>query len=287
MTTLLPSPQLPGPWRGKRWPRSLASACSTQRDTWRPSSRARPAVGRRKEARGRDASGRAPVSGCIALWIDVTLWFDVTEHYFCSGFPQLLLHLTPFSHDSFYVSWNNHLSISSPPTGSPKTSPAKKATAKFHLTKEQKTSIVADTLNAKLWDRLLRPEKGEGTQVLRTSAAWCNVLSTDTVLPSAQSGFLQSVEEAFMCICCQEVVCQPVTTPCAHNICKVSCTARHVGLGLVELTCSLAPLPVLPTALLQSGSLQLSQLPPQSAEGPCGAGKCFTPADPDQLVSWL
>ena len=25
-----------------------------------------------------------------------------------------------------------------------------------------------------------------------------------------------------MCICCQEVVCQPVTTPCAHNICKVT-----------------------------------------------------------------
>lgn len=28
-----------------------------------------------------------------------------------------------------------------------------------------------------------------------------------------------------MCICCQELACQPVTTPCAHNICKVCRTA--------------------------------------------------------------
>ena len=38
-----------------------------------------------------------------------------------------------------------------------------------------------------------------------------------------------------MCICCQEVACHPVTTPCAHNICKVCCTARHVGLGLTAV----------------------------------------------------
>ena len=34
--------------------------------------------------------------------------------------------------------------------------------------------------------------------------------------------FLQKVEELFTCICCQDIVYKPVTTTCAHNICKVS-----------------------------------------------------------------
>lgn len=33
--------------------------------------------------------------------------------------------------------------------------------------------------------------------------------------------FLNKVEEAFLCICCQEVVFRPVTTVCQHNVCKV------------------------------------------------------------------
>jgi hypothetical protein len=34
--------------------------------------------------------------------------------------------------------------------------------------------------------------------------------------------FLSKVEEAFQCICCQELVFRPVTTVCQHNVCKVS-----------------------------------------------------------------
>lgn len=34
--------------------------------------------------------------------------------------------------------------------------------------------------------------------------------------------FLSKVEETFQCICCQELVFQPVTTVCQHNVCKVS-----------------------------------------------------------------
>lgn len=34
--------------------------------------------------------------------------------------------------------------------------------------------------------------------------------------------FLNKVEEVFLCICCQEVVYQPVTTECQHNVCRVS-----------------------------------------------------------------
>ena len=40
-----------------------------------------------------------------------------------------------------------------------------------------------------------------------------------------QAGLLDKIQEAFMCIVCQEVVYQPITTPCLHNICKV-CTGQ-------------------------------------------------------------
>ena len=33
--------------------------------------------------------------------------------------------------------------------------------------------------------------------------------------------FLSDVGEKFLCICCQEVVFEPVTTACGHNTCKV------------------------------------------------------------------
>lgn len=33
--------------------------------------------------------------------------------------------------------------------------------------------------------------------------------------------FLNKVEEVFLCICCQEVVYQPITTECQHNVCRV------------------------------------------------------------------
>ena len=68
-------------------------------------------------------------------------------------------------------------------------------TPKYNLTKEQKDLISKDTLNAKVWKDILGRKEGS---------------------------FLQIVEETFMCICCQEVVYQPVTATCGHSICKVS-----------------------------------------------------------------
>ena len=32
--------------------------------------------------------------------------------------------------------------------------------------------------------------------------------------------FLKKLEQSFMCVCCQELVYQPVTTECFHNVCK-------------------------------------------------------------------
>ncbi|XP_075554830.1 E3 ubiquitin-protein ligase UHRF1-like [Dermacentor variabilis] len=37
--------------------------------------------------------------------------------------------------------------------------------------------------------------------------------------------FLDRVQAVFTCVCCQELVCHPVTTPCNHNLCQ-SCLQR-------------------------------------------------------------
>lgn len=40
--------------------------------------------------------------------------------------------------------------------------------------------------------------------------------------------FLQKMEQIFMCVCCQELAFQPVTTLCSHNVCKV-CSVHLSG----------------------------------------------------------
>ncbi|XP_015221250.2 E3 ubiquitin-protein ligase UHRF1 isoform X2 [Lepisosteus oculatus] len=84
--------------------------------------------------------------------------------------------------------------------GEEKSSPAKHSPKKmkvepYKLTKEQKALIKEDELNKKLWDEAMGSLK-EGPR------------------------FLNKVEEVFLCICCQEVVYQPVTTECQHNVCR-------------------------------------------------------------------
>ncbi|KAM8960053.1 E3 ubiquitin-protein ligase UHRF2 [Pelodytes ibericus] len=70
----------------------------------------------------------------------------------------------------------------------------------FQLTQQQHWLISEDCLNQKLWDEVLKSIK-EGPK------------------------FLKKVEQSFMCVCCQELVYQPVTTACLHNVCK-SCLQR-------------------------------------------------------------
>lgn len=88
-------------------------------------------------------------------------------------------------------------SILEPVNGS---SPAAKK-PRYELTKQQKTLIKADKLNAKVWEQLV------------------NSISKGT------EGLLSRIQEALTCIVCQEVVHQPITTTCFHNICK-SCLTR-------------------------------------------------------------
>ncbi|KAM4628989.1 E3 ubiquitin-protein ligase UHRF1 isoform 1-T2 [Polymixia lowei] len=80
---------------------------------------------------------------------------------------------------------------SSPAKGTPK----KMKVEVYKLTQEQKALIKNDESNKKLWD--------EAKQSLALGPK-----------------FLNKVEEVFLCICCQEVVYQPVTTECQHNVCR-------------------------------------------------------------------
>ncbi|XP_065714359.1 E3 ubiquitin-protein ligase UHRF1 [Patagioenas fasciata] len=79
----------------------------------------------------------------------------------------------------------------SSPTGTPK----KTKVEPYKLTSQQKSLIKSDEANEKLWNEVLEALK-DGPK------------------------FLNKVEEAFLCICCQEVVFRPVTTVCQHNVCK-------------------------------------------------------------------
>ncbi|GCB69093.1 E3 ubiquitin-protein ligase UHRF1 isoform X1 [Scyliorhinus torazame] len=86
------------------------------------------------------------------------------------------------------------------PTPSPKGTPKKPKVEAFKLTAEQKKLIKDDDVNKKVWDEALMSLK-DGPK------------------------FLSKLEETFLCICCQEVVFQPITTDCQHNVCK-SCLQR-------------------------------------------------------------
>ncbi|XP_062474739.1 E3 ubiquitin-protein ligase UHRF1 isoform X2 [Pezoporus occidentalis] len=78
---------------------------------------------------------------------------------------------------------------------SPAGTPKKTKVEPYKLTTQQKSLIKNDEANEKLWNGVLEALK-DGPK------------------------FLSKVEEAFLCICCQEVVFRPVTTVCQHNVCK-------------------------------------------------------------------
>ncbi|XP_011752138.1 E3 ubiquitin-protein ligase UHRF2 isoform X2 [Macaca nemestrina] len=76
-----------------------------------------------------------------------------------------------------------------------KASDSAEAIEAFQLTPQQQHLIREDCQNQKLWDEVLA-HLVEGPN------------------------FLKKLEQSFMCVCCQELVYQPVTTECFHNVCK-------------------------------------------------------------------
>ncbi|XP_051907443.1 E3 ubiquitin-protein ligase UHRF2-like isoform X2 [Hippocampus zosterae] len=83
---------------------------------------------------------------------------------------------------------------SEPPTKRPKVEEA------FVLSEQQRQLIGEDAANKKLWDEALG-HLAEGPN------------------------FLRKMEQIFMCVCCQELAFQPITTVCSHNVCK-TCLQR-------------------------------------------------------------
>uniref|UniRef100_A0A3Q3WJM6 E3 ubiquitin-protein ligase UHRF n=1 Tax=Mola mola TaxID=94237 RepID=A0A3Q3WJM6_MOLML len=84
-----------------------------------------------------------------------------------------------------------------PPEPPPKRTKVAEA---FQLSAEQQQLIREDTANKKLWDEAMGNLK-EGPN------------------------FLRKMEQIFMCVCCQELAFQPITTACSHNVCK-TCLQR-------------------------------------------------------------
>ncbi|XP_019723556.1 E3 ubiquitin-protein ligase UHRF2 [Hippocampus comes] len=83
---------------------------------------------------------------------------------------------------------------SEPPSKRPKVEEA------FVLSEQQRQLIGEDAANKKLWDEALG-HLAEGPN------------------------FLRKMEQIFMCVCCQELAFQPITTVCSHNVCK-TCLQR-------------------------------------------------------------
>ncbi|XP_015236108.1 PREDICTED: E3 ubiquitin-protein ligase UHRF2 isoform X1 [Cyprinodon variegatus] len=86
---------------------------------------------------------------------------------------------------------------------SPETEPPSKRVKieeTFQLTEQQQQLIQDDTANKKLWSEAMDHLK-EGPN------------------------FLRKLEQIFMCVCCQELAFQPITTVCSHNVCK-TCLQR-------------------------------------------------------------
>ncbi|XP_066597047.1 E3 ubiquitin-protein ligase UHRF1-like [Prorops nasuta] len=91
-----------------------------------------------------------------------------------------------------------------------KNEPPKKRSRReeFQLDKEILKFIEKDETNKKLWDEC------------RSS------------LIDGKSAFLKIVTERFTCVCCLELVYNPVTTTCAHNICH-TCLKRSFSSGVL------------------------------------------------------
>ncbi|XP_001945737.1 E3 ubiquitin-protein ligase UHRF1 isoform X1 [Acyrthosiphon pisum] len=87
--------------------------------------------------------------------------------------------------------------------------PEKKSKICYELEKEAETLITADVANTKYWE------------------------DCKEYLEKGKKAFLDRVEEMFSCICCQEIVFEPITTECSHNICK-GCLRRSFNADVFQ-----------------------------------------------------
>ncbi|KAJ8415600.1 hypothetical protein AAFF_G00425800 [Aldrovandia affinis] len=136
----------------------------------------------------------------------------------------------PQSNDSVKDSATEKRQADEPPEEEPPAKRLKKGES-FQLSCQQQALIQEDSLNRKLWEE----------------AMGCLMEGPN---------FLRKVEQVFMCVCCQELVFQPITTMCHHNVCKTclqrsfraqvySCPACRHDLGKDYITVLNKPLQLL------------------------------------------
>ncbi|XP_056646054.1 E3 ubiquitin-protein ligase UHRF1-like [Diorhabda sublineata] len=88
----------------------------------------------------------------------------------------------------------------------------KKSKKSYELPDEIEELIKNDVQNAKLWLECKEEQK------------------------NGKPDYLAKVEEVFKCICCQEIVYEPITTECKHNFCQ-ECLKRAFKLELYTCPC--------------------------------------------------
>lgn len=109
---------------------------------------------------------------------------------------------------------------------SPAKTPKKVKMEEYKLTREQKGLIKNDTANKKVWDEAMQSLSLGPVRmpISLTSSIRFWFVTIRHVLMCIDlflQKFLDKVAEVFLCICCQEVVYQPITTECQHNVCRV------------------------------------------------------------------
>lgn len=124
----------------------------------------------------------------------------------------------------------------------------------FELTSTLKNLIKKDKDNQKLWKECLE---------------------------NKTQGFLQLVSLSFMCICCHEVVRNPITTECKHNICRVVVFSPCSNWIIIVLVLAMFE------AFLRSWHLHLPKLPPRAGITAFPECKWKPMCNSFSTVSWL
>uniref|UniRef100_A0AAR2IZP6 E3 ubiquitin-protein ligase UHRF n=1 Tax=Pygocentrus nattereri TaxID=42514 RepID=A0AAR2IZP6_PYGNA len=128
---------------------------------------------------------------------------QVRRHTHTHTHTYIYIHTHPHTRTHTHTHTHTHIYIHTHPhtdeQDEPKSKRLKEVEA-FVLSEQQRSLIQQDQANKKLWDEAL------GFLI-------------------EGPNFLRKVEQIFMCVCCQELAFQPVTTACQHNVCK-TCLQR-------------------------------------------------------------
>ncbi|KZC11835.1 E3 ubiquitin-protein ligase UHRF1 [Dufourea novaeangliae] len=110
-------------------------------------------------------------------------------------------------------------------------------------TGKKRTEITEGEENSNAGRKQEPPKKKQKREVYEIESKVAKLMEEDpentklwdecrSVLSNGKAAFLQKVTERFTCPCCLELVFDPVTTPCTHNICR-NCLQRSFSSGVL------------------------------------------------------